>query len=140
MNGAFRFVKLNAVQFELEFAEFENSANIRLEIVDDILMLHSQHLAGKSDVQMRHEFDIHSVIAGDVVDAIVNCCPDANSCLKLPKQQATGSLLASMILALGKIRWMRPKCRKLFGNLSIKKGLSHPADERVGEIFFRRSV
>ena len=41
----------------------------------------------------------------------------------LLKQQASGSRRASMILAFGSTRWINPRCRKLFGILSMKKGL-----------------
>src|ERR1700686_2887381 len=42
----------------------------------------------------------------------------------MPKQQAIGSRRASMIFAFGNIRWIRPMCRKLFGILSMNRGLA----------------
>ena len=72
---------------------------------------------------MLHQFEIGAVVARDVLDAVGELLAWANSCLRLLKQQAIGSRRASMILALGSIRWIRPMCRKLFGILSMKNGL-----------------
>jgi hypothetical protein len=42
--------------------------------------------------------------------------------LKPEKQQAIGWRRASMMRALGSIRWIRPTWKKLFGILSMKNG------------------
>jgi hypothetical protein len=53
----------------------------------------------------------------------------------LLKQQAMGSRRASMIFAFGSIRWMSPMCRKLFGILSMNRGLSGAVDAACRQYF-----
>ena len=52
----------------------------------------------------------------------MNAWPRAKCWRKFEKQQASGCRRASMIFALGRIKWMNGTNSQLFGSLSMKKG------------------
>src|ERR1700730_3031322 len=75
VDPAFRLVEIDARRFEIEIAEIQDAAHIRLEILDDVFVLYAQYLARKRLVPVRHQVDIHTVIAGDVLDAVGELLP-----------------------------------------------------------------
>src|SRR5664279_2866969 len=70
VHAALGFVKLHAVRFEAEPAELQNPRDACVEVADHGLMIDPQNLAGKSGAPMRHQLDVHSVIASDVLDTV----------------------------------------------------------------------
>jgi hypothetical protein len=56
VDGPLGLVELETARFEFEPAEFEDTAHVPLEIVDDILVLDAQYPVGKRSLPMCHEF------------------------------------------------------------------------------------
>jgi len=71
MDGAAATVKLDARRLEFEAAEIEDAAHGRLDGVHEVLVLDSQDFpGGQHALPMRHEADVHAVVAADVVQAV----------------------------------------------------------------------
>ncbi len=69
-HAALRLVELDALRFELQSAEIENSPHIAFQIIDDILVMDAQNPPRQHAVPMPHQFDIGPVVARDILDAV----------------------------------------------------------------------
>src|ERR1700730_8574729 len=69
-HASHRLMELDALRFKFEAAEFQNAAHIALEVVDHVLVMYPQNPAGQHVIPMPHEFQIRTVVACDVVDAV----------------------------------------------------------------------
>src|ERR1700741_3388071 len=63
-------VEFHALRFELETAEFQNSAHIGFEIPHHVLVLDAQYLSRQHRVPVRHEIQVSAVIPADVLEAV----------------------------------------------------------------------
>src|SRR5271166_297880 len=70
MDAAFGLVKFNAGWLKVQFAELEDPPNAAFEVIENVLVLHTQHLSGQYAIPMLHQLDVGSVIAPDVLEAV----------------------------------------------------------------------
>ena len=57
-----RWVELQARGFEFEPAEVQYAPHSRLEVTDDLFVLHAQDLPWQHSLPVGHELDIHPVV------------------------------------------------------------------------------
>src|SRR5258705_2176018 len=65
-----RAVELKTCGLELETDEVENAPHVSFEIRHDVLVLHPEDLARQHRIPVRHELDVLTVVARDVLDAV----------------------------------------------------------------------
>src|ERR1700690_1836129 len=70
MDAAFGLVKFNAGRLEVQFAELEDPPNAAFEVIENVLVLYTQHLSREYAIPMLHEIDVGSVIARDILEAV----------------------------------------------------------------------
>src|SRR5580692_10692200 len=83
MNGAPGLMELDAARLEVESAKIENPAHVALVVVDEVLMPDLQYLAGPGLVPVRHQINIHAVVAADVIDAVGKLLPRGEQLLQV---------------------------------------------------------
>jgi len=139
VHGPLRLVELQAVRLEFETAEIQDAAYVRLEVVDDILVLDAEHLASKGVVPMRHQLEVGAVIAGDVFDAVGELLPRGKQLLEVA--EAAGHRLAARVDDPGvrEHELDQTQMPEIIRHLVDEVGLARAVDARVLKVFFAKS-
>ena len=88
-------IKLNTRGFKLEAAEIQYPADVTLEVLNHVLMLHAQDLPGEYGVPVLHEFNIAPIIAAYVVKTVRKLLTAGEKLLEIT--EATSHRLASRV-------------------------------------------
>ena len=70
VDAPLRLVELDTRRLEVKTTEFEDATYVRIEIIDQVLVLDTQHLALRDLVPVGHELDIAAIVTADVVEAV----------------------------------------------------------------------
>src|SRR5258708_3354902 len=68
--AALGFVEIQARRLELKSAKIEEPADIRVEILDDALVVYLENPSRQHGVPVIHQLKVGSIIARDVIDAV----------------------------------------------------------------------
>src|SRR3981189_1817456 len=67
---ALGLVELETRRLKVQADEVESPANVVLEVLDQLFVVHPHNRPGKCRVPVRHELDVSAVISADVLKAV----------------------------------------------------------------------
>src|ERR1700674_1546620 len=130
---ALGLVELETRRLKVQADEVENPANVVLEVLDQLFVLHAQNLPGKYRVPVRHELDVSAVITADVLKAVSELLARGEQLLEVA--EAAGHRLAPSVdySRVWQDQVDQPDVPEVVRHLVDEIGLVSPIDLCIGK-------